>query len=146
MKKKAGLTLIELLMAIGAIMLLGGLSIPYFMSFQVSSESDAAGQEIIQSLRRAKIKAIAAENDDNWGLAVKNQKITIFKGSIFDSRDQSFDEAFDLPPTITAFGLTELYFNKLSGIPSAVGTINLLDTGLKQKNISINANGTADFQ
>lgn len=146
MNKKAGLTLIELLMAIAAIMLLGGLSIPYFMSFQIASGSDTAGQEIVQSLRRAKIKALAAENDDNWGLAIKNQQITIFKGSIFDSRDQSFDEVFDLPPTITASGLTEIYFSKLSGTPSTVGTINLIDTNLKQKNISINSNGTADFQ
>lgn len=146
MSKKLGLTLIELLLTLAAITLLSALSIPFFMTFQVSSQSDTAGQEIIQSLRRAKIKAIAAENDDNWGLAVKDQKITIFKGSDLNSRDPSFDETFDLPSTITSSGLTEIYFFKLSGIPSTVGTISLIDTNSKQKNITINTNGTADFQ
>lgn len=136
----------ELLLTVALIILLAGLSVPYFISFQVSSGSDAAGQEIIQSLRRTKIKALAAENDDNWGLAIKNQKITIFKGSLYDSRDPNFDETFDLPPTITASGISEIYFHKLSGNPSTVGTISLIDSASKQKNITINSNGTADYQ
>lgn len=146
MEKKAGLTLIELLLALAAIGLLGALSIPYFMTFQVSSQSDTAGQEIVQSLRRAKIKAIAAENDDNWGLAVKDQKITLFKGSTYSGREPNFDEAFDLPPSITSSGVSEIYFFKLSGNPSTTGTINLVDTNAKEKNITINANGTIDYQ
>ncbi len=146
MAKKTGLTLIELLLALAAITLLGAFSVPYFMTFQVSSLSDTAGQEIVSSLRRAKIKAIAAENDDNWGLAVKDQKITLFKGSGYTSRDANFDETFSLPPAITASGMTEVYFLKLFGNPSASGTISLVDTNNKQKNITINANGTVDYQ
>lgn len=146
MRQKAGFTLIELLLTLAMVTLLGALSIPYFMTFQTSSQLDSASQEISQSLRRAKIRAIAAENDDNWGLAVKEQKITIFKGSNYTGRDVSFDEAFDLPSTITASGPLELYFHKLTGTPSTIGNVTLISTNAKQKTITINANGTINFE
>lgn len=145
MNKKTGFTLIELLLTLAVIALLGALSAPYFMTFHISSQSNTTTQEIVQSLRRAKIRAIASENDDNWGLALKDQKITLFKGSAYSSRDSSFDEAFDLPPSITASGINEIYFLKSSGNPSTSGTIILVDTNSKQRNISVNTKGTIDY-
>lgn len=143
---KKGLTLIELLLAISAITLLGMLSIPYFMTFQVSSQSKTASEEIAQSLRRARIKAITAEQDDDWGLSTKDGNITLFKGSNYANRDQNFDEVFLLPPTIAASGLNEIYFQKTTGLPPIAGTITITNTNSLQKNIIINANGTTNIQ
>ena len=145
--KKPGFTLIEILLAIAIIVLLAALSVPFYTSTLVSTQSKDTTIEIVQSLRRAKIKALAAVADDNWGVAVgRDDKITLFKGSSYVSRDQNLDEAFALPPSITSFdGLSEIIFLKSTGNPNTIGDITFIDSNNQSHKISINPEGTIDF-
>ena len=137
----------EMLLAVATIALLAALSVPFYRSFQVSTQSDVVVFEIAQSMHRAKLKAMAAENDDSWSVAIgDDSKITLFKGTIYASRDQQYDETYDLPPTITiAEGNKLTTFSKFSATPNQSGTISVTDSNGKTKNIIINTRGTVDY-
>lgn len=146
-QKKAGFTLMEMLLVIALIGLLGAITIPFYQSMQINVQRQAVGNELIANLHRAKLKAIAAVDDNSWGINIdENNQIIIFKGSNFEARDQNFDETITVPNNIIIEGAArQVIFNKFTGLPSATGTIVLRDTTGQSQNITITSQGTVDY-
>ena len=61
-------TLIELLIVIAIVMILGALSVPFFQSFQVSSELYTFTDEVTRMLRYVQASAISGQSDGSWGI------------------------------------------------------------------------------
>jgi len=140
-----GFTLIEVLLTIAIVLLVGAISAPFYMSFHSSSQIDVTAQELIQTLRRAELKALNNENDDNWSVAIgENDQVTLFKGSDYYIRDTSFDEEFDIPPNIEISGIPIVVYQKFSGNPSEIGTINITNQE-RTVNINLNSLGVIDY-
>ena len=137
--------MIEMMLTISAITIILGIGIPVYQSLQNRNGLDIAATTITQSLRRAQVLSQSGEGDANWGVKIVSGNIIIFKGADFSSRDQGSDEIFDTLTSIVPSGLTEVVFEKSSGLPGAFGEIGLTFNSRENRNITINEKGTINY-
>lgn len=145
-----GFTLIELILVIALMTVIGGMSVPFFQSFQVSTDLATYADTVNRTLRRAQAQAIAGQNTDSWGVYfdTSNNVVTLFIGEDYASRDQSFDqsETFTSGFTITTDFGDEVYFDIFSGNPSTAGAVTLTSDVNDEKIISVNSLGIIGIQ
>lgn len=121
---KQGFTLIELLLVIIIVALVLVLTIPLAISFYKNQQLNTTVEEVLQSLRRAQLKAMS-QADYSFGVYLgsgKTGQYVLFRGDSFATRDQ--EEIFDCPDDISFSGISEVIFSRLAGIPSVTGNIN----------------------
>ncbi len=140
-----GFTLLEVLLSVTLIAIIAGISVPVYQSFQVKNDLEVTANTIAQTLRRAQTLSRAVDGDISWGVSTQNQKITLFKGAGYASRDSSFDEIFDFPKSITPSGTGEVVFSKFSGELVSTVTISLTSSNNETKNITINPKGIISY-
>lgn len=137
-----GLSLIEVLLVTMVIMILFALILPFGLDFYKSQQLETHTQGILQTLRRAQIKAMATEGDSSFGIYITNDNYTLFKGISYQNRDPQYDEVFDLPTIITINDQPkEFVFSKFEGKPSLIGNI-VLNSNDESRIISVNKFGT----
>jgi Tfp pilus assembly protein FimT len=139
-----------MLLVLSIIGLLSAVTIPFYQSMQIDTQRETVGNELIANLHRAKLKAIASVDDQSWGINIKeDNQIIMFKGSDFLGRDTVFDETIVVPSNITVgkgpSDITQIIFNKFTGLPSASGIITISDVTGQSKEITITQQGTVDY-
>jgi prepilin-type N-terminal cleavage/methylation domain-containing protein len=144
-EKSRGFTLLEILLSVALIGLLAGLSIPIYQSFQVRNDLDIATGEVVQTARRAQTLAQGVAGDAPWGIYLQSDSLTLFQGTSYAARNNTWDEIFSLPATIIPSGLQEIVFSKFSGEPQTNGAIILTSSNNETRTISINSQGTANY-
>jgi len=117
LKNGGGFTLLEILLVIGILAILISFLLPIGLNFYKSQQLDTQTQAIIQTLRRAQLKAMAIELDSSFGVYLTDDNYTLFKGNSYTIRDLQYDEVFDLPEIINVSGLSEVVFLKSEGLP-----------------------------
>ena len=133
-----GLSLVEILLVILLLSILFGFILSFSLDLYKNQQLQAHTQGILQTLRRAQLKAMAVELDSSFGLHITNDNYTLFKGNSFTTRDDRYDEVFDLPMIITVQDSPkEIVFSKFEGKPSLIGNI-VLGSGNESRTISIN--------
>ncbi|MFA5022374.1 MAG: type II secretion system protein [Patescibacteria group bacterium] len=140
-----GFTLIELIIVMGMLVIVATLSVPFFQSFQVSSDLYTHANTITKTLQRAQQQAITGQNNDAWGVYfdIAAKKIILFKGNNYASRQTDFDEIISYPQTFsvtTDFG-NEIYFSLYSGQTAKTGTVNITSQNNQTRTIKIESNG-----
>ncbi|HSX07130.1 MAG TPA: prepilin-type N-terminal cleavage/methylation domain-containing protein [Candidatus Saccharimonadia bacterium] len=143
--KSAGFTLVEVLLSVAIITMLTGLSLPLYESFVRRNDLDLTTQSIATMIRRAETYSRGTKSDSTWGVEFQSTNAILFRGSMFASRDTSYDEMVTIPVSITPSGLSELTFTKLTGAPNTTGSLTLASTTNTTKTITINAKGTVDY-
>ncbi len=139
-------TLIEILLVVIILTVLIGSAIPISISFYKTQQLDINVRGVVQSLRRAQLKAMSVESDSNFGVYLTNDNYILFKGDSYLNRISEFDEVFDLPQIITISGIQEVAFSKFEGIPiSLTGDIILKSNG-DSRIININEIGRVNLQ
>jgi len=140
-------TLIEILLVVIILTVLTGSAIPISINFYKTQQLDVNVKGVVQSLRRAQLKAMSIESDSIFGVYLTNDSYILFKGSSFDNRDIPFDEVFDLPQIITISGIQEIAFSKFEGMPigGLAGDIILNSNG-DSRIININEIGRINLQ
>ena len=128
-----GFSLIEILVVIAVAGILLFLTLPMGINFYRTQQLDTTVSEIIQTLRRAQINAMAVDNDQTW---------TVY----FESGQYRLeDEVFDILNDITFGGLSSVTFSKLTGLPTSTGNITLTLNG-EVETISINSVGRINHE
>ncbi len=145
-----GLTIVEILIVISILGFLIAAVAPLYYSFSVSEQLNTETQELLQTLRRAQIRAISGEADLRFGVYFLSNQYILFAGNSYATRDSDFDEVYNLSPTLflswSLGGPSEVVFNKVKGTPSVVGTVTLTSVNNKTKTLSINQVGKIDFE
>ena len=143
---KQGITLIEILLVILPIIFLALLIFPIGISFYKNQQLQAHTQGILQTLRRAQLKAMGAEQDSTFGVYITNGNYILFKGNSYASRDAQYDEIFDLPQIIIVQDAPkEIIFSKFEGKPNIATDITMMSNGESER-ININGLGRMSLQ
>lgn len=151
-----GVTLTELLVVIGILIILGTLTLPAIYSFQKESDLDDATREIINNLKLARSKTLVSEGAKNWGVYFTTTTIphqyTLFKGTSYDSRTISSDEIFKLSKTIEFSEIDfeekkEVVFNRMTGTTEQPGKVSLgvKDNPEKSRTIYVEDSGRIEL-
>ncbi len=135
MKKFKAFTLVEILLTIGLISFVVAISVPVYGSYQVSNRLESASKIIKRAGRTAQINAQEGQLDSAWGLRVENERVIIFAGDTYATRDQAADIFLSFSSNLT--GHQEFVYQKLSGDLDSSKQINLM---LSSKVIVININ------
>ncbi|HEY5695319.1 MAG TPA: prepilin-type N-terminal cleavage/methylation domain-containing protein [Candidatus Saccharimonadales bacterium] len=144
---KRGFTLIEVLLSVGVITLIAGITIPVYLAYANRNDLTEIQYAAASGLRRAATYSRAMNSDSQWGVAVANNAMTLFKGDSYSGRDTTYDESTPLPSTITVSGLTEIIFAKRTGLPNIIGTITLHSNAVNEsKQITINGKGVVSYE
>lgn len=140
-----GFTLLEILLVVGIIGVLIILTLPVGLDLYKNQQLEVNSRTILQTLRRAQLKAMSIESDANYGVYLSDESFILFKGSSYFGRDSQYDQVFDLPQAITISGMQEVVFTKLTGKPKSIGFININSDG-KRRVININRMGRMNLQ
>ena len=134
-RTRKGFALVEVLLVVGILSIVGGISVPLYREFQIRNDLNLAMEQTVQGLRRAQILSQSAENDSEWGFFVPAG--TLYKGKTYTSRDTAFDEVYPMPSSIGTTGLLEVSYSKTGGRASNTGTITLHATNDESRSIIV---------
>lgn len=140
-----GFTLLEILLVILIIAFLAGIILPLGFNFYKNQQLQEGAQGILQTLRRAQLKAMSVEGDSSFGVKIESKNYILFRGSSFATRDPQYDEVFDLPAAISVGGLSEVVFSKSEGKPNISGNV-VLSTNSESRTININPVGRINYE
>ena len=139
------LTLVEILIIVALLAILASFTFPMGLDFYRSQQLETKTQEVIQTLRRAQLKAISQELDSNYGVYFTQQNYILFKGNSYLTRDSQYDEIFNFSAIMNISGLNEITFSRLEGKPSVTGNIVLSSNG-NTATININEIGRINLE
>ncbi len=124
-----GFTLIEMLITLSLLALVATLSIIGFQNFARFQQYNQAVSDVTFVLEQARLSARSAVADESHGVKLDTASLTEFTGSTFVGGDP--DNIVHTYGLITLqHGLTggadEIVFQKLTGLPSATGTVTVV--------------------
>lgn len=138
--KKRGFTIIELLVVIGilSVILVSGFSL--YKVWQNRSSTSDAESIVLSALREASSMANLGSNDSKWGIKYLPNKLVVFSGPSYISRNTSHDKFFELPTGVSLSGLDELTFEKFTGLPQSTSSI-VISYGEETSQINVSEQG-----
>lgn len=151
-KNNTGFTFIEVLITVAILGVLLIVVVPQFSKIKERQVLKNGAEEVVSSLDKARSQTLASLNSDVYGVRFESARVIIFKGTTYSS-GAAGNEIIDIvsPATITNVTLGgvsstsgAMYFNRLTGSPSATGTITVATPNLS-KIITISATGTGSI-
>ena len=140
-----GFTMIELVLSITVMMVLAGLALPVYQSFQNKNDLDLSAMYLAQLMRRAEVLAGAADGDSAWGVKIQSGSIVLFEGTSYALRDTTRDETISISNSVTGSGLTEVVFSKVTGLPQTTGTTTFTSASGEVITVAINSKGAVSY-
>ena len=140
-----GFTLLEILLAVAIVGVVIGIGIPVYGTFKVRNDLNLASVAVAQNMRRAAVLARGSSGDSDWGLAVVDGTITVFRGDSFALRNIEEDEVTPLPGNVSASGMTEVVFSKGTGLPESIGEVVLALPDGEVEEVSLNEKGLVTY-
>lgn len=141
---RRGFSLLELLIVIAIFSLFAGLGTSTYYSMRSHSNLELATGSLVEAVRFAQSSAQSGKSDSKWGVEILTNQIVIFKGDTYASRDTTKDEIFNFSSGVSASGLSEIVFEKVTGATVNTGTTTLSSSS-ESRNIFVNEKGTVVY-
>jgi len=153
LRNKKGFTLVELLVAIAIMVLMISIGVVTFVSSKNASNLNSYTDGIISSLEQARGNALSGKGGSSYGIKFTTNTLThtLFTGSTYSSSATTnvvtqIGTGYTLTTNLTGSSNT-IVFSRLTGVPSATGTITLLQQATsKSKIITIGTQGNITVQ
>jgi Tfp pilus assembly protein FimT len=139
-----GFSVLEIVVVIGIFLLITTIPTTFYLSWKNSTELNNSFNSLVHQLGRAQVLAQANSGDLPWGVKMQTGKITVFQGTNHAGRVLAKDEDIIIPSTITFPLITEIVFNKYSGMPVSFGLISI-SKGSDTKQITVNSKGILEY-
>lgn len=138
-----GISALEVIIVIVILVLLISVTLAKFKDLRESQALQVATTEIVSVLKKANSQTLASIDSSEYGVHFSTNAVIIFKGTSYPSGSDE-TTAIDDPAYISAITLAgggdDVYFNRLSGVPSTTGTVTVAVSGAT-KTITIGATG-----
>lgn len=127
----AGFSLTEIILVVSLMAVLFAIIVASINNYAARQAFTAAVADVRDGVIEARQRTLASENDSLYGVHVSSTAITLFAGDAYVSGDPD-NTVIELPGSVTATsslsgGVTAATFTRLTGLPSATGTIVLED-------------------
>ena len=125
---KQGFTLVELLLVVSIFLLIVTFSVIGFKNFAGFQQYNQALNNVEFILNETRLNARSADSDSSHGVKFSASTITQFVGDTYSAVDPTnVVTSYQLVTFSTDFsgGVDEIIFKKLTGLPSATGTIEV---------------------
>jgi prepilin-type N-terminal cleavage/methylation domain-containing protein len=147
-QQKKGLTIVEVLTAVAVLSILVVMVLPGFAKIKNIQALKSTTEDVISVLAEARSETLASLSSSSYGVHFQTDKVILFKGTTFSSGAGSNKITNIISPaTISSINLNnsgvDVYFNRLSGLPSTTGTITVSLSGVTPKIITISLTGPA---
>lgn len=139
-----GFTVIEILVVIGILLILLGITLGALSSQKNSATAERDAQNVLTYLEKARNQTLSSIDNSSYGVIFTSTSTRLFKGTSYSAPNllSTYEYTSGVTSTIAlSGGATQLYFNRLSGEPSATGTITF-----QSETIIIRATGLAEIQ
>lgn len=125
-----GVTLIELVVTIGILIILSTMAVSFFRYFQKASDLDNNAEEIVNTLRFAQNKTLASEGASNYGVYFESDKFVLFKGTNYDplsgdNNIRNLSKSLEIYEISLTGGGLAIVFDRVAGTTSQFGSISL---------------------
>lgn len=123
-----GFTLIELLLVLTILAIIAALSVSGFIANSVAQQFAGAVTDTALTIQEARQRTLTAETETQFGVEISAGMITVFEGdslaaaTAVRSGVDGSAQGVMFEPTLT-LGTTTIVFARLTGEPSATGTI-----------------------
>lgn len=149
-KKARGITIVELSVVIALIGIIILIMFPQFSRMRENQVIKNATVDILSVIEKARSQTLSSLNSSEYGVRFQPDRVIIFKGKVFSESATNNETINIISPAsisnITLNGVSgnemDMYFNRLSGTPSASGTVTISTTNI-QKIVTISATGMA---
>ncbi|MDD3646962.1 MAG: type II secretion system protein [Candidatus Dojkabacteria bacterium] len=148
-----GITLIEIVIVIGLLAILAGVSIPIYRTSFTKGDLDTSASQVLSTIRLAQSKAMGGEDASKFGIhfdtTTTPDQYILFKGDTYNPSD-TYNQVNNLSRQIeiSSVGLggggVDLVFEKYSGETVNDGTITFKNTTGEFIYITINSIGKTD--
>lgn len=145
--KKNGFTLIEMLLVIGLVLVIFGITMSVGRDFSSNIDLENTVKGISSKIKLAKSQSISALNGTHYGVRVKPSKIVIFEGSTYTeglltNSEYVFSDKIEIFAHSLGGG-DDIIFSRLTGLTNNSGTINVrvINNPSNWKQIFINSDG-----
>lgn len=151
--KQRAFTLLELVIVSGIMILIAGISMTSLKGLLSEQRVEKDAESAYAYLQRARNQTLVGENGDQYGVAFASTSITLFRGKTYVPGDPNLVTFTFLNNSVfqnvsLTGGVSQVYFSKISGKPSATGTIEVVsksDTSINEV-ITIHASGLTEVQ
>ncbi len=134
-----GLTLIEVLIVVGIIVVLLGAGAPVAYNFYYQAQFEAEYNLLFSILQQARNLAMANRNESAHGVYLESETFIVFQGSSFAARTASQDREFPRANSVTITGASEIVFTALGGETSST-TFSVSDSA-HSRDLFVNSEG-----
>lgn len=146
-----GVTLIEFLLVVAVIGILIAIIIPQFSKSRELQVLKGGVTDTLSSIDKARSQTLSSLNSSSYGVHFQSDQVIIFKGTVFSPGAGTNESINFTSPAgisnVTLGGVSsssgDIYFNRLSGTPSATGTVTVSTTNYSRI-ITISATGVAN--
>lgn len=148
--KKKGISMIEILMVLAIMGIVTSISIGVLHSLSNTESLDKETELVLSYINRTRSNAINSLNSEEQGVEFSSSTVRIYYGNNPQANSTSTTYTLSSNNVIENVDLSNnldnLYFYKLSGEPSATGTITIRNSDGQEKKIIIYGTGISDVQ
>lgn len=152
-RRSKAFTLIEIIIVIGLMGLIATMSLSVLRNLLNKQRVEKDAESAYSYLQQARNQTIVGEGGLQYGVAFSSTTITLFRGTSYTPGDTNvvtftlLNNSVFQNVSLTPSG-SQVYFQKISGKPSAVGTVEVVsktNTSIKET-IVIYASGLTEVQ
>lgn len=145
---KGGISLIEILVALGIVTLIMSAIMSAFGQYRSEQSKQGAVETVLAALSQAHLDTIASKSDTVYGVNLKQHEVIYFKGAVYPGDSDSSNMHYKLPSMIEIAnvslngGTTTVFFKRLNGATDNYGTFGVRVMSRPTEAITVTINQT----